>query len=84
MPAEVPEERLEADPETGALWIAHLLTRAGLAASSSEAVRLVDQGAVRVEGSVVADRDLRLPPGEYLVQRGKRRFARVCVVSPSP
>ncbi len=82
-PAEVPEERVEADPETGALWIAHLLTRAGLAASSSEAVRLVEQGAVRVEGSVVADRDLRLPPGEYLVQRGKRRFARVSVVSPS-
>ncbi len=84
VPADLPEERIEADPETGALWIAHLLTRAGLAASSSEAVRLVSQGAVRVEGDVVADRDLRLPPGEYLVQRGKRRFARVSVVSPGP
>ena len=48
-------------------------------ASSSEAGRLVQQGAVRVDGEVVSDRDLKLGAGEYLVQRGKRKFARVTI-----
>ncbi len=56
-----------------------MLKGAGLASSSSEAARLVGQGAVRVDGQVVADRDLKLGPGEYLVQRGKRKFARVSI-----
>lgn len=59
------------------LWIARVLKEAALAASSSEAVRMVEQGAVRVDGVVVTDRDLRLATGEYVIQRGKRRFARV-------
>ena len=63
------------------LWIAHALRAAALAGSSSEAVRLIHQGAVQVDGEVVADRDLRLAPGEYLVRRGKRRFARIRIRS---
>jgi len=59
------------------MWIAHVLQRAGLASSSSEAVRLLGQGAVRVDGERVGDRDTRLGPGEYLIQRGKRHFARL-------
>ena len=69
---EVPLEAGEPD-----LWIAHALRQAELASSSSEAVRLLAQGAVRVDGEPVSDRDARLGPGEYLFQRGKRRFARV-------
>jgi len=78
---EIPEEielvDLALDEDPRGLWVAHVLREAGLASSSSEAVRLVGQGAVRVEGEVVGDRELRLPAGEYLVQRGKRRFVRV-------
>ena len=63
------------------LWIAHILRDSGLAASSSEAGRLIRQGAVRVDGSVIRERDLRLGEGEYLVQRGKRAFARISLRS---
>ncbi len=76
-PSEVALEEMEADEESGTVWIAHALKRAGLATSTSEAGRLIEQGAVRVEGEVVSDRDHRLAPGEYLLQRGKRRFVRV-------
>ncbi|MYE35674.1 MAG: tyrosine--tRNA ligase [Gemmatimonadales bacterium] len=61
------------------LWIAHVLRDSGLAASSSEAGRLIRQGAVRVDGSVIREGDFRLGEGEYLVQRGKRTFARVAL-----
>ena len=79
-PSEVPLEELEADEDEGTVWIAHVLKRTGLASSTSEAVRLVGQGAVRVEGEVVEARDLRLARGEYLIQRGKRRFVRARIV----
>jgi tyrosyl-tRNA synthetase len=65
----------EADPD--GIWIAHVLVDAELVASTSEAVRLVKQGAIRVGGEPVATHDQRLSAGEYLLQRGKRRFARV-------
>jgi tyrosyl-tRNA synthetase len=59
------------------LGIGALLKQAGLAPSTSEALRLVDGGGVRVDGAAVADRGLRLPAGTYVVQVGKRKFARV-------
>ncbi len=67
--------------ERETLWIAHILRDSGLAASSSEAGRLIRQGAVRVDGNVIREGDLRLGEGEYLVQRGKRAFARVSLRS---
>lgn len=77
---EVPEEletvALEAGPD-GTLWIVHVLQRAGLAGSSSEARRVVEQGGVRVDGEPVDDPGCHLQPGSYVVQRGKRRFLRV-------
>lgn len=78
-PGDVREERVEADADTGTIWLGHLLKRSGLAASTSEAVRLIEQGAIRIDGETVADRERRLVAGEYLVQRGKRRFVRVRV-----
>jgi len=57
--------------------IGTLLRQAGLAPSASEALRLVDQGGVRVDGQTVSDRGLRLAAGSYVLQAGKRKFARV-------
>ncbi len=59
------------------LGIGTVLKQANLAPSTSEALRLVDQAGVRVDGSVVGDRGLKLAAGTYVVQVGKRKFARV-------
>ena len=59
------------------LQIGTVLKQANLAPSTSEALRLVDGNGVRVDGSVVTDRGLRLGAGTYVVQVGKRKFARV-------
>ena len=59
------------------LGIGAVLKQANLAASTGEALRLVDGNGVRVDGSVVSDRGLKLAAGTYVVQVGKRKFARV-------
>jgi tyrosyl-tRNA synthetase len=81
-PREVPECVLPADPETGRLWIGYALQRSGLAASTSEARRLIAQGAVRLDDNILTDNDLQLAPGEYLLQKGKRSFRRLEVTPP--
>jgi tyrosyl-tRNA synthetase len=73
VPDEIPSVALSGAP----LAIGALLKQANLAPSSSEALRLVDGGGVRIDGSVVSDKALKLPAGTYVVQVGKRRFARV-------
>lgn len=73
VPDDIPEVSLSGAP----LGIGALLKSAGLAPSSSEANRLVDGGGVRVDGAVVSDKGLKLPAGTYVVQVGKRKFARV-------
>jgi tyrosyl-tRNA synthetase len=82
VPDDVPEHRLEADPESGTLWLGYALQDAGLVESTSQALRMIDQRGVRVDGEKVADRDRQLPPGRYLLQKGKRSFARVEVTEP--
>ena len=59
------------------LAIGALLKQAGLAPSSSEALRLVEQGGVRIDGAVVSDKGLKVGAGTVVVQVGKRKFARV-------
>ena len=59
------------------MGVAALLKQAGLAPSSSEAMRLVEQGGVRIDGVTVSDKGLKLNEGTYVVQVGKRKFARV-------
>ena len=54
---------------------------AGLAPSSSEANRLIDGGGVRVDSSVVSDKGLKLDAGTFVVQVGKRKFARVTLTA---
>jgi tyrosyl-tRNA synthetase len=59
------------------LGIGALLKQAGLAPSTSEASRLIDGGGVRVDSAVVSDKGLKLDAGTYVIQVGKRKFARV-------
>jgi tyrosyl-tRNA synthetase len=73
VPDAIPEVALSGAP----LGVGALLKQAGLAPSSSEALRLVDGGGVRIDGAAVGDRSLKLMPGTYVVQVGKRKFARV-------
>jgi tyrosyl-tRNA synthetase len=75
VPDEIPEVRLAGAP----LGIAQLLKQANLAPSASEANRLIEGGGVRVDSSVVSDKGLKLAAGTYVVQVGKRKFARVTV-----
>jgi len=73
VPDDIPEVNLTGAP----MGIAALLKQAGLAPSTSEASRLIDGGGVRVDSSVVSDKALKLGAGQYVVQVGKRKFARV-------
>ncbi len=73
VPDDIPEVHLSGAP----VGIGALLKQANLAPSTSEANRLIDGGGVRVDGSVVSDRGLKLAAGTYVVQVGKRKFARV-------
>jgi tyrosyl-tRNA synthetase len=73
VPDEIPEVVLSGAP----LGIGALLKQANLAPSTSEASRLIEGGGVRVDGSVVSDKGLKLDAGTYVVQVGKRKFARV-------
>ena len=73
VPDDIPEVALSDAP----LGIGALLKQAGLAPSGSEANRLIDGGGVRVDGSVVSDKGLKLAAGTYVVQVGKRKFAKV-------
>ncbi len=75
-PEDMPEVTVAAP---GGIGIAALLKQAQLAPSTSEAVRNIEQGGVRVDGDKVADRGLQLGAGTYVVQVGKRKWARVTV-----
>jgi tyrosyl-tRNA synthetase len=78
MPDDMPEKTLHAD---GGLLISNLLKEAGLVASTSEALRMIKQGAVKLDGEKVEDRDLVCRQGsDGVYQVGKRRFARVRLV----
>jgi tyrosyl-tRNA synthetase len=76
LPEDMPEVALSGAP----LAIGSVLREAGLAASASEALRNIEQGGVRVDGARIDDRGLKLPAGTYVIQVGKRRFARVVII----
>ena len=75
VPDDIPEVALGGAP----LAIGSLLKQAGLVPSTSEAMRMVEQGGVRIDGATVSDKGLKLPGGKYVVQVGRRRFARVAL-----
>ncbi|MEN8219459.1 MAG: tyrosine--tRNA ligase [Pseudomonadota bacterium] len=78
MPKDIPEVTLTT--ETGDIPIAALLKQANLTPSTSEAMRMIKQGAVRIDGERISDRALKMPiASNHIYQVGKRRFARVII-----
>ena len=73
IPDDIPEITLSGAP----MGVANFLKAAGLVPSTSEANRNIEQSGVRIDGSVISDKALKLEAGKYLVQVGKRRFAKV-------
>ena len=63
------------------LAIGQLLKQAGLVPSTSEALRNIEQGGVKIDGATVSDKGLKIEAGEFVVQVGKRRFARVTLTA---
>ncbi len=78
MPDDIPEKTLHG--EGNGLAIANLLKQAGLTQSTSDALRMIRQGAVKIDGERITDSKLLIAPGTaHVYQVGKRRFARVSV-----
>lgn len=78
MPDEMPSVQLKS--KEGFLPIANLLKDAGLTASTSDAMRMIKQGAVKIDGERIEDKSLKIDTGtEHVYQVGKRKFARVSV-----
>lgn len=77
VPSDIPEVNVAA-PD-GEIGIACLIKEAGLCPSTGEANRNIDQGGVRLEGERISDRGLKVKPGTYTLQVGKRRWAKVTV-----
>ncbi len=78
MPDEMPQITLK----TGDIAIANLLKQVGLTPSTSEAIRMIKQGAVKIDGERISDRTLKMPTdSNHVYQVGKRRFAQVKIQS---
>ncbi|WP_395405656.1 tyrosine--tRNA ligase [Pseudoduganella sp. UC29_106] len=73
IPEDVPEVAVSGAP----LGIGQLLKQTNLCASTSEALRMIDQGGVRIDGAVVSDKALKVEAGTFVLQVGKRKFAKV-------
>ncbi len=73
----IPDEISELTLGGAPLAIGALLKQAGLVPSTSEAMRLIEQGGVRIDGTVVSDKALKVDAGTVVVQVGKRKFARL-------
>lgn len=77
MPEDMPEVNLQCD-ESAELGIAALLNAAGLVSSNGEGFRMIKQGAVKIDGEKVSDKELRLSSGfSGVVQVGKRKFVKI-------
>ena len=73
IPDDIPELTLSGAP----FCIGQLLKQANLCSSTSEALRMVEQGGVRIDGAVVSDKGLKVEASAFVIQVGKRKFARV-------
>ena len=76
VPDDMPEVTLAAP---AGLPIAQVLKRAGLTPSTTVATRMIEQGGVKIDGEKVSDKTLKIAKGVYVLQVGKRKFARVTV-----
>jgi len=78
VPDDVPEATLAAEED--GLWIVRVLTETGLTASNGEAMRMIKQNALSIDGEKMSDKDFRLKTGgPYLIKLGKRKFIRLTV-----
>ncbi|NHZ82049.1 tyrosine--tRNA ligase [Massilia sp. CCM 8695] len=73
----IPDDAPEMTVDGAPMGIAHLLKKTGLCASTSEAMRMVEQGGVRIDSAVVSDKALKIEAGSFVLQVGRRKFARV-------
>ena len=73
VPDDIPEVSLSGAP----LGIGQLLKQANLVPSTSEAMRNLEQGGVKIDGATISDKALKVEAGTYVIQVGKRRFAKV-------
>ena len=79
LPEDMPEISVPAPG--GSLPIANVIKEAGLTATTSEALRMIQQGGVKLDGEKVGDKALQLPAGaSFVLQIGKRKFARVKII----
>lgn len=79
IPHDVPEKRI--DIASQSIGIASLLKQIGLVESTSEAIRAIDQGGVRIDGEKISDKNLQLAKGAtFVAQVGKRKFAKIHIV----
>jgi tyrosyl-tRNA synthetase len=68
------------DPAQGKVWIVRLLSSAGLVSSNAEARRLIQQGAVSINGEKISNPDLEfVPEPDTVIKVGKRRFLRIVI-----
>jgi tyrosyl-tRNA synthetase len=74
---EIPENIDEFEIETSPIWIAKLLVEVNLEKSTSQARRNIKAGAVRIDGEKISDEQLQINSGNYILQVGKRKFAKV-------
>ncbi|MDE2428044.1 MAG: tyrosine--tRNA ligase [Burkholderiales bacterium] len=77
----IPDDVQEITVTGAPIGIGQLLKQTGLCASSSEALRMVEQGGVRIDGAVVSDKGLKVEPATFVLQVGKRKFARVTLTA---
>ncbi|MEJ5227541.1 tyrosine--tRNA ligase [Thermodesulfovibrio sp.] len=78
---EIPEEieTVEVKDEGEGVWLPKVLKEKGIVKSTSEAVRLIKQGGIRVNETQIDNPDIKLKSGEYVVRIGKRRFVKIVV-----
>jgi tyrosyl-tRNA synthetase len=76
---DVPDNMSEFTISEGKTWICSIMKESGLADSTSNAGRLIQQGGVRIDNERISNKDMNLIPGTYIIQAGKRRFARVTI-----
>jgi len=79
VPDDIPEVTISLPTGGAGIGVGALLKQAGLVPSTSEALRMIEQGGVKVDGSAVHDKALKLPAGTYVVQVGKRKFAKAVI-----
>jgi tyrosyl-tRNA synthetase len=78
IPDDLPDVKVQS--QEGWMPVAQALKQAGLVASTSEALRMIDQGGIRLDGQKLSDKGLKLPAGSSVVaQVGKRKFARIFI-----